>query len=313
MADVLFQYLLNIGTTFTVMPTQAFRMVLLFSLAVCTSSQKIAATLSSISYTTGDTYGGDGGAYSALALGVYWNGTEYSCSKNTNGLNTQYECTGFTPFTYSVTSPTGYYIHMDWSDRNDAPPLQITEFTLTDATGTTYTIQNFCYPHHMQCALDTAEGIAPGSMPSCSQWGSKDSYDNIRLGPATKFTSLYVDIPIFGARFANKVVEGGVRPPILRYAGFTTGTATTGAGKTVPLSVQWDTGLYTCDEIVPGLTNTQYTCRLSKPIHCPATSDFWLSIYSDWNTGNFLFVKEISFVDELGKTYSFDSTNGNFC
>eukprot|EP01084_Bolivina_argentea_P316922 549438_1 len=97
-------------------------------------------------------------------------------------------------------------------------------------------------------------------MSPCTQWGSKDSYDNIQLGSATKFSALYVDIPIFGARFANKVVEGGVRPPNLVSAGFTTGGAITGDAKSIPLSVHWGSALYTCDEILPATTFTPYTC-----------------------------------------------------
>eukprot|EP01083_Nonionella_stella_P281778 958945_1 len=150
-------------------------------------------------------------------------------------------------------------------------------------------------------------------MSSCTQWGSKDSYDNIQLGSGTKFSVLYVDIPIFGARFANKVVEGGVRPPNLVSAGFTTGGATTGGAKAAPISIQWDSALYTCDTIFPADTNTPYTCTLSPPWHCPSFVDFWLSIYSDWGDGSFLYVTAISFVDETGTTYSFDATNGNFC
>eukprot|EP01083_Nonionella_stella_P159963 522419_1 len=150
-------------------------------------------------------------------------------------------------------------------------------------------------------------------MPSCTQWGSKDSYDNIQLGSATKFSALYVDIPIFGARFANKVVEGSVRPPNLISAGFTTGSATTGPSKTIPISIQWDTGLYTCDTILPASTNTPYTCTLSDPLQCPGFSDFWMSIYSDYSIAELLYVKGISFEDETNTTYAFDSTNGNFC
>eukprot|EP01083_Nonionella_stella_P070909 190039_1 len=151
-------------------------------------------------------------------------------------------------------------------------------------------------------------------MTSCNQWGSKDSYGNIQLGSATKFSALYVDIPIFGARFANKVVEGGVRPPNLVSAGFTTGAGgATGTSKSVPLSIHWDSALYTCDEILPDSINTPYTCTLSDPWHCPSFVDFWLSIYSDWGAGQFLYVAAISFEDETGTMYAFDSTNGNFC
>eukprot|EP01083_Nonionella_stella_P281777 958943_1 len=291
------------------MATQAFRILIFFSLAVCTSSQKIDATLSSISYTTGDTYGGGNGD---LTLTVNWNGTEFSCVTNPDGTNTPYECTSLIQSSGTRTHSIEYSIYVEWPRTHS--PLQITEITLTDAAGTTYTIQNFCHPQHMQCTLDTAEGIATGSMPSCTQWGSKDSYDNIQLGSGTKFSVLYVDIPIFGARFANKVVEGGVRPPNLVSAGFTTGAGgATGTSKSVPLSIHWDSALYTCDEILPDSINTPYTCTLSDPLQCPGFSDFWMSIYSDYSVAEILQVKEISFVDETSTTYSFDSTNGNFC
>eukprot|EP01083_Nonionella_stella_P276766 940699_1 len=206
-------------------------------LIVHTSCQVIDAALSSISYTTGDTYGG--GNSGELTLTVNWNGTEFNCTTNPDGTNTPYECASLSPSSGTRNPSIEYFIYVEWPRANS--PLQIKEITLTDDTGTYYKIERFCYPHHMQCTLDTAESIAPGSMSSCSQWGSKDSYDNIQLGSATKFSALYVDIPIFGARFANKVVEGGVRPPNLVSAGFTTGAGgATGTSKSVPLSIHWD-------------------------------------------------------------------------
>eukprot|EP01083_Nonionella_stella_P290888 989848_1 len=180
------------------MATHTFRIFIFFLLAVCTSSQKIDATLSTISYTTGDTYGGSGGE---LTLTANWNGTEFNCTTNPDGTDALYECTSLIQSSGTRNPSIEYHIYVEWPRAN--APLQITEITLTDATGTAYTIQNFCHPQHMQCTLDTAESISTGSMPSCTQWGSKDSYDNIQLGSATKFSALYVDIPIFGARFAN--------------------------------------------------------------------------------------------------------------
>eukprot|EP01083_Nonionella_stella_P276765 940698_1 len=221
---------MTLMTTFSVISS-----ILTISILIThTSCQAIDASLSKISYTTGDTYGG--GNSGELTLTVNWNGTEFSCVTNPNGTNTPYECASLSPSSGTRNPSIEYFIYVEWPRANS--PLQITEITLTDATGTYYRIQNFCHPQHMQCTLDTAEGIAPDTMDSCTQWGSKDSYDNIQLGSATKFSALYVDIPIFGARFANKVVEGSVRPPNLISAGFTTGSATTGPSKTIPISIQ---------------------------------------------------------------------------
>ena len=47
----------------------------------------------------------------------------------------------------------------------------------------------------------------------CDQWGSKLKYNKLALGGDTKFQMLYVDMEIFGARFSDKMIEGGVRPP----------------------------------------------------------------------------------------------------
>ena len=49
----------------------------------------------------------------------------------------------------------------------------------------------------------------------CNQWRSKQRYNKLALGGDTKFVLLYVDFEIFGTRFANKNIEGGVRPPSL--------------------------------------------------------------------------------------------------
>ena len=49
----------------------------------------------------------------------------------------------------------------------------------------------------------------------CNQWRSKQRYNILAIGGDTKFTMLYVDFEIFGSRFANTIMEGGVRPPSL--------------------------------------------------------------------------------------------------
>eukprot|EP01083_Nonionella_stella_P012181 34565_1 len=147
----------------------AISIFFVFIFIVHTSCQKIDATLSTISYTTGDTYGGGSGG--ELTLTANWNGTEFNCTTNPDGTDTPYECTSLIQSSGTRNPSIEYHIYVEWPRAN--APLQITEINLTDATGTSYTIQNFCHPQHMQCTLDTAESIVTGSMPSCTQWGSK--------------------------------------------------------------------------------------------------------------------------------------------
>ena len=47
----------------------------------------------------------------------------------------------------------------------------------------------------------------------CDLYGSKQKYNKLAIGGDTKFTMLYVDFNIFGSRFANTIMEGGIRPP----------------------------------------------------------------------------------------------------
>eukprot|EP01083_Nonionella_stella_P301095 1031306_1 len=120
-----------------------------FIFIVHTSCQKIDATLSTIRYTTGDTYGG--GNSGELTLTVNWNGTEFNCTTNPDGTNTPYECASLSPSSGTRNPSIEYSIYVEWPRANS--PLQIAEINLTDATGTYYRIQNFCHPQHMQCTL----------------------------------------------------------------------------------------------------------------------------------------------------------------
>eukprot|EP01083_Nonionella_stella_P010665 30338_1 len=250
--------------------------------------------------------GGDG---STLIMTLNWNDTQYSCAVYPNAINTPYSCDGSSATPTSPDPQIPYFMRFEWTSSN--PILQIAQIQITDDAGSSYTINDFCIGPTMQCTMNTAMDIIPNSRPSCTnRYSSKDSYEAIALGGSSKLSVLYIDIPIYGSRFANQVVEGGVRPPNLINAGFTTGSATTGAGQTVPVSIQWDNGLYTCDQIEPRSTDQPYTCTLSEPLHCPSNNDFWLSIYSNWSTANFLYIKAISFEDETNTKYSF---NGNFC
>ena len=64
----------------------------------------------------------------------------------------------------------------------------------------------------MQCTLDQLDAtIDMGN--KCSQWRSKQEYSAIALGGVANFNFLNIDMEIFGSRFANKLIEGGVRPP----------------------------------------------------------------------------------------------------
>eukprot|EP01083_Nonionella_stella_P178628 631521_1 len=93
-----------------------------FIFIVHTACQNIDATLSTISYTTGDTHGGGGGE---LTLTANWNGTEFSCATNPDGTNTPYECTSLTPSSGTRNPSIEYHIYVEWSRAN--APLQITE------------------------------------------------------------------------------------------------------------------------------------------------------------------------------------------
>eukprot|EP01083_Nonionella_stella_P035666 97276_1 len=261
-------------------------LLLLFFYVVHISCQEIGNSVTNIQFRTGS----QGGSGETLSLSVNWSGTKFVCTKTPNRANKPFSCN---PSSNGGTSNAGYYIYLDWDRTNS--PLQITEFIVTDNKRSTYTIQKFCHSSIMQCD-------SPG--PWCSQWGSKISSNQIELGSNTKFGALYVDIPIFGARFANKIVEGGVRPPNLVSAGFTTGTGPTGVGAVSHVSIQWDTGLYQC-EIEPNTADVTFTCVLSDPLHCPAMTDFWMSIYSNQNGGDILHVAGISFEDETSSTYTF--------
>ena len=64
----------------------------------------------------------------------------------------------------------------------------------------------------MQCTLDELDDtMYMGN--ECDQWRSKQEYSAIALGGVANFNFLNIDMEIFGARFGNKVIEGGVRPP----------------------------------------------------------------------------------------------------
>ena len=64
----------------------------------------------------------------------------------------------------------------------------------------------------MQCTFDEVI-FNKNSGIFCDQWKSKQKYNVLAIGGDTKFTMLYVDFEIFGSRFANAIMEGGVRPP----------------------------------------------------------------------------------------------------
>ena len=64
----------------------------------------------------------------------------------------------------------------------------------------------------MQCTINQVISNED-SGSSCNQWTSKEKYNVLAIGGDTKFTMLYVDFKIFGQRFANTIMEGGVRPP----------------------------------------------------------------------------------------------------
>eukprot|EP01084_Bolivina_argentea_P229786 387753_1 len=165
----------------TLLSIHLYLLLLLFCV-VRISCQKIGSSLTEIRFKTGSTYVGR--RREVLSLSVNWNGTNFDCSQYASKINSEFACSPTsTPGTRNPSIE--YFIYVSWNRANS--PLQITEIILTDDLGSTYTIRQFCHSSVMQCTLDRAEGITPGSMPLCGQWGNKYSYNNIQLGPSTGF------------------------------------------------------------------------------------------------------------------------------
>ena len=102
----------------------------------------------------------------------------------------------------------------------------------------------------MQCTINKVMSDENSGL-FCDQWRSKHKYNELAIGGDTKFDLLYVDFKIFGDRFDNELVEGGVRPPNLLQAGFRTGG---GVSPSIYLSIQWDSAFYTKFEVIASST-----------------------------------------------------------
>eukprot|EP01083_Nonionella_stella_P052689 139696_1 len=86
--------------------------------------------------------------------------------------------------------------------------------------------------------------------------------------------------------------------------GFITGTGSLNAITSSTISIQWDTGLYQCN-VQPNSADTPFECIVSNPVHCPAMTDFWMSVYNPSSGGDILHVKAIWFEDETTAKYTF--------
>ena len=153
----------------------------------------------------------------------------------------------------------------------------------------------------MQCTMDKVINSSySGSY--CSQWKSKQKYNELAIGGDSKFELLYIDFEIISNIFYN---EGGVRPPNLIQAG---AVSTTGAASGVKIAIKWDIGLYECT--VDQVANEPFNCTLSNPVYCPAAESNFYSSYYYYNGKFVVFeVTDIFWIDELGHQYRF----GNFC
>ena len=167
----------------------------------------------------------------------------------------------------------------------------------------------------MQCTMNKIINSSD-SGSFCDQWQSKRKYYSLAIGGDTKFELLYIDFKIFGDRFANELLEGGVRPPNLIQAGITQEN-NHAVGNNI-ISIQWDIGLYQGEVLSPRYqVKKDFLFNISSEEQiefCPGmASNFWISVYNELSWENFitdtLILSQIIFIDETQRRYTFN----NFC
>ena len=157
----------------------------------------------------------------------------------------------------------------------------------------------------MQCTINNV--IADEDTTQfCDQWNSKHKYNKLAIGGATKFELLYIDFEIFGTRFDNTIMEGGIRPPNLIQAGF---YGNSFPGTELTTSIQWDQQFYQGQQVVSNAL-TYYSFNITNPeqtLSCPGIeSDYWISFYNE-DTQNPVLIGSVAFIDETMRQYKFEN------
>ena len=110
----------------------------------------------------------------------------------------------------------------------------------------------------MRCTIDRVISNEDTGL-FCNQWRSKQKYNGIVIGGNSKFELLYIDLEIFGTRFENGYIEGGIRPPNVVGIGVST---VSNLRFDIDVSIQWDIGFYQDTISIPG--RGQYYFNLTK-------------------------------------------------
>ena len=259
----------------------------------------VGTSVTEYSFTTDTENAGD----ASIKLTLIWNDKEYSCTLNPpHTTSTTYSCNSANWVESSITPITSnpYSLKIAYSSSN---PVQITELKITDNNSDYYTIDRFCIASKMTCTINQVI-FDEYTSSNCDQWSSKLKYNVMALGGDTDFKILHVDIPIFGTRFANMTIEGGIRPPNLIKTGFFTGNVPP-PSVTAKVSIQWDTVLYSAS-ILADSAITLYEESVSATTYCPGIpSDFWISIYNNDNGDPALHIRDLIVHDEANNTYMF--------
>ena len=251
---------------------------------------------------------------SSVTLTLTWKNKEYVCTISGTPLtvNTFYSCDSndWIESHIKKIDENPYFMKIEYSQLN---PLQIAEIEVTLMNGDIYNVDRFCIAPKMTCTIDK---VISGEYTSsnCDQWKSKAKYNKLALGGATKFELLYVDFEIVNDRYANELIEGGVRPPnLVQYGidlGYFGGHPSLAQTHPIDFSIQWDTVFYGGAEIIDSHIAQEYIFDVKyESLICPGLpSDFWISIYNDYvnvNEDGTLTVFGIIFIDETGRRYEF--------
>ena len=216
----------------------------------------------------------------SVTLTLIWDSKRYNCTISGAPFttNTLYLCdvNNWVETTITPIAENPYFMKIKYLS---STVLQFAEIEVTDINGDTYTVNEYCISPKMTCTIDNVISAEYNSL-NCDQWKSKLKYNKLALGGDTKFELLYVDLEIFIARFANKYIEGGVRPPNLIQYGITTGIKTNSFPTS--FSIQWDTVFYRAGTETPDQTIKEFNWDMAnEPVYCPA--EFWMSIYNPYD------------------------------